>query len=148
MARNYNIALIEEFRANNGKLGGRWKTPQLVLVNTIGARSGQVRTIPLVHLQHDDRIYIVGSAAGSDKHPAWYHNLIANPDITYELGADPVEATATLLEGDNRATAWIKIVAAFPFFGDYQNQVSREIPVFVLTPRWPPADCEYTPVSY
>lgn len=135
MANDYNTALIAEFRANNGKLGGQWANSQLVLVNTVGARSGQTRTIPLVHLQQDDRIYIVGSAAGSEKHPAWYHNLIANPDITFELGDGTVDATATLLDGEARATVWTEIVAALPFFGDYQNQVSREIPVFVLTPR-------------
>lgn len=135
MANDYNTALIEEFRAHNGKLGGRWANSQLVLVNTIGAKSGQVRTIPLVHHQQDDRIYIAGSAAGSETHPAWYHNLVANPDITYELGDDPVEATATLLDGEDRATAWAEIVAAFPFFGDYQEKVSREIPVFVLIKR-------------
>ncbi|MGI8964146.1 MAG: nitroreductase/quinone reductase family protein [Thermomicrobiales bacterium] len=135
MANDYNSALIEEFRAHNGKLGGRWANSQLVLVNTIGAKSGQVRTIPLVHLQQKDRIYIVGSAAGSHKHPDWYHNLLANPDISYELGDGPVEATAMLIDGEDRAIAWTEIAAAFPFFGDYQDQVSREIPVFVLTPR-------------
>jgi deazaflavin-dependent oxidoreductase (nitroreductase family) len=135
MASDYNTVLIEEFRANNGKLGGQWANSNLVLVNTVGARSGQIRTIPLAFLQQDNRIYIVGSAAGSESHPAWYFNLLANPDITYELGDDPVDASASLLEGEDRAAAWTDIVAALPFFGDYQTRVSREIPVFVLTPR-------------
>lgn len=135
MANDYNTAIIEEFRANNGRLGGRWEGSKLVLVNTIGARSGQVRTVPLAYLQQDDRIYIVGSAAGSEKHPDWYHNLLANPDVTYELGDAPVEARATLLRSDERTRIWNDIVVAMPFFGNYQEQVSREIPVFALTPR-------------
>jgi len=134
MPSDYNTAIIEEFRANNGKLGGQWKDSRLVLVNTIGAKSGQIRTVPLAHLQQDGRIYIVGSAAGSAKHPAWHFNLLANPDVTYELGDGPIEATATLIEGEARASAWAEIVAALPFFGDYQDKVSREIPVFALTP--------------
>jgi deazaflavin-dependent oxidoreductase (nitroreductase family) len=133
MAANYNTSIIEEFRSNNGKLGGQWEDSRLVLVNTIGAMSGETRTIPLAYLQQEDRIYIVGSAAGSEKHPAWYFNLIANPDITYELGGDPVAARATLLQDGERESAWTTIVAALPFFGKYQ--VSREIPVFALTPR-------------
>lgn len=135
MSNEYNTAIIEEFRANHGKLGGRWEGSKLVLVNTIGARSGQVRTIPLAYLEQDDRVYIVGSAAGSERHPAWYHNLVANPDITWELGDEPISGKASLLDGDERASTWNDIVAALPFFGKYQEQVSREIPVFALTPR-------------
>lgn len=135
MAVDYNTAVIEEFRANNGRLGGRFENSRLVPVNTIGAKSGQVRTIPLAYLKEDDKVYIVGSAGGSDKHPAWYHNLLANPEITYELGGAPVLARARLLEGDERASAWTRIVAALPFFGDYATKVTREIPVFVLEPR-------------
>lgn len=135
MAVDYNTAIIEEFRANNGKVGGRFQNSRLVLVNTIGAKTGQVRTIPLAYIKEDDKVYIVGSAGGSDKHPAWYHNLLANPEITYELGGAPVLARARLLEGDERAGAWTRIVAALPFFGDYATNVTREIPVFVLEPR-------------
>ncbi len=135
MASDYNQAIIDEFRANHGKLGGRWEGSKLVLVNTIGAKSGQVRTIPLAYLQQADRIYIVGSAAGSEKHPDWYHNLVANPDITYELSGAPVPARASLVQGDERPAVWRDLVAALPFFGKYQEQVSREIPVFKLTPR-------------
>lgn len=135
MANDYNTAIIEEFRANNGRLGGRWEGSKLVLVNTIGAKSGQVRTVPLAFLQQADQIYILGSAAGSEKHPAWYHNLIANPEVTYELGDAPVPARASLLKGEERTSAWNDIVAALPFFGEYQETMSREIPVFALSPR-------------
>lgn len=135
MANDYNTAIIDEFRANNGKVGGQFANTRLVLVNTIGAKSGQVRTIPLAYLQQEDRVYIVGSAAGSEKHPAWYHNLVANPEVTYELGGDPVPVRAHLVEGDDRPQVWNDIVTALPFFANYQAQVSREIPVFALTPR-------------
>ena len=127
--------IIEEFRANNGKLSGQFANSKLVLVTTIGAKSGQVRTIPLAYLQEDDRIYIVGSAGGSERHPAWYYNLVANPDVTYELGDGPITARASLLQGEARTSAWNDIVAALPFFGNYQTQMDREIPVLALTLR-------------
>lgn len=135
MADNVNAAIIEEFRANNGKLSGQFENSRLVLVNTIGARSGKVRTIPLAYLREGDKVYIVGSAGGSDRHPAWYHNLLANPDISYEPGDAPVPARARLLDGEERDAAWTRIVAAMPFFGDYASKVARQIPVFVLEPR-------------
>jgi deazaflavin-dependent oxidoreductase (nitroreductase family) len=135
MAVDYNTAIIEEFRANNGKLSGQFENSRLVLVNTTGAKSGKIRTIPLAYLQEGDKVYIVGSAGGSDRHPAWYYNLFANPDVSYELGGALVPARARLLEGDERADAWTRIVAALPFFGDYAAKVARQIPVFVLTPR-------------
>jgi deazaflavin-dependent oxidoreductase (nitroreductase family) len=135
MAVDYNTAIIEEFRANNGKLSGQLEDSRLVLVNTTGAKSGKVHTVPLAYLKEGNRVFIVGSAGGSDRHPAWYYNLLANPDVSYELGGAPVPARARLLEGDERADAWTRIVAALPFFGDYAGKVSREIPVFVLEPR-------------
>jgi deazaflavin-dependent oxidoreductase (nitroreductase family) len=135
MAVDFNTAIIEEFRANNGKLSGQFENSRLVLVNTTGAKSGKVRTIPLAYLQEGDKVYIVGSAGGSDRHPAWYYNLLANPDVSYELGGAVVPARARLLEGDERADAWTRIVAALPFFGDYAAKVARQIPVFVLMPR-------------
>jgi deazaflavin-dependent oxidoreductase (nitroreductase family) len=135
MAVDYNTAIIEEFRASNGKLSGQLENSRLVLVNTTGAKSGKVHTVPLAYLKEGDRIFIVGSAGGSDRHPAWYYNLLANPEVSYELGGVPVPARARLLEGDERMDAWTRIVAALPFFGDYAEKVSREIPVFVLEPR-------------
>jgi deazaflavin-dependent oxidoreductase (nitroreductase family) len=135
MANPYNTALIEEFRANNGTLGGDWAGRNLVLVNTTGAKSGQTHTIPLAYLQQGGHIYVVGSAGGREQHPAWYFNLLAHPEVSYELGNGPVAATATLLEGDARNAALPDIVAALPFFGDYQAKMTRQIPVFVLTPR-------------
>jgi deazaflavin-dependent oxidoreductase (nitroreductase family) len=133
MPNDYNTTIIDTFRANHGDVSSVWQGGPLILVNTTGAKSGKAHTIPLAYLQLDDRVYIVGSGGGSTRHPAWVHNLLANPDVTYELGNGPVEARATLLTGQGREAAWRDIVAALPFFADYETKVqSRKIPVFVL----------------
>ena len=132
MANDYNSALIEEFRANNGKLGGRWANSQLVLVNTIGANSGQVRTIPLVHLQQKDRIYIVGSAAGSEKHPAWYHNLATCPEIAVQVGADRFAARARTATPAEKPALWAMMAAIFPLYDKYQARAGRDIPLVIV----------------
>ena len=134
MPNDYNRTIIETYRANHGDVSSVWQGGPLVLVNTIGAKSGKVRTIPLAYRQRDNRVYIVGSGGGSERHPAWYHNLLANPEITYELGNGPIDARATLLTGQEREAAWREIVAALPFFADYETRVSRELPVFELAP--------------
>ena len=135
MASDFNTTVIEEFRVNEGKVGGQFEGMPLVLVNTIGSKGGQVRTIPLAYLPHDDRVYLVGTGARGEKDPAWVVNLIANPDVTYELGGDPIEGHASLLTGDQRAIAWSRIISIIPGFEDAQREIEREIPVFALEPR-------------
>ena len=135
MASDFNNGIIEEFRVNNGKVGGQFEGMKLVLVNTIGSRSGQVRTIPLAYLPHDDRVYLAGTGGRNEKDPAWAANLLANPDVTYELGGDPIEGHASLMKGDQRAIAWSRIISIIPEFDDARKEIEREIPVFALDPR-------------
>ena len=135
MATDYNTPIIEEFRANNGKVGGQFEHIPLVLVNTVGSKSGEIRTIPLAYLPHDDRVYLAGTGGRNERDPAWVVNLLANPDATYELGGDPIETRATLLEGEERAAAWDHIISLIPGFEDERKKRTREIPVFALDPR-------------
>src|SRR4029453_12802200 len=99
---DFNSQIIDEFRANQGKVGGQFEGAPMVLITTTGAKSGQRRTSPLVYFRDGDRIVIFASKAGAPTHPDWYHNLVANPQVTVEVEGDTFEATADVLEGDER----------------------------------------------
>jgi deazaflavin-dependent oxidoreductase (nitroreductase family) len=134
MTSDYNAAIIEEFRATGGHPGGDWAGTPMILIHHIGARSGTVRVTPLGYLPlGDDRFAVVASAGGSPSHPAWYHNLRANPVITAEVGAGTFTVVAEELDDAARAELWPKLVARFPTVGKYQATTARQIPVFVLT---------------
>lgn len=136
MANNFNTGVIEEFRANDGKVGGMFEGRPMVLVNTIGAKSGDVRTIPLVYYREGDAIYLIASAGGSTKHPAWFFNLKANPEVTIELGADTLPVTITELGLDERNDIWPRLIALMPQFGEYEKTTGgRVIPLLVVSPR-------------
>ena len=128
----FNQALIEEFRANEGKVGGRFEGRPVVLLTATGAKSGRRLTIPLVYLQQGDRRFIFASKAGSPKNPDWYHNLVANPKVTVEIGTETYEATAKVISGAERDAIYAKQVAAIPTFGEYQEKTTRVIPVVEL----------------
>jgi deazaflavin-dependent oxidoreductase (nitroreductase family) len=128
----FNAALIEEFRANKGKVGGRFEGRPVMLLTTTGAKSGRRITIPLVYLQEGDRRLIFASKAGSPKNPDWYHNLVANPTVTVEVGTEKYDATATVVTGEEHDQLYAKQVAAMPQFGEYQQKTSRVIPVIDL----------------
>jgi len=141
---DFNQAIIEEFRANVGKVGGPFEGAPIVLVHTVGAKSGEPRVNPLVYRPLDEdpgggegssRMAIFGSAAGADRHPAWFHNLKAHPDISIEVGAETREVRARLTEGDERTRIWEAQKAAAPGFAEYEAKTSREIPVIVLEPH-------------
>ena len=133
----YNRNLIEEFRAsraanpNGAPLEGR----PLVLITTTGAKSGHPRTTPLMYIPDGDRLLIIASNIGAPVHPAWYHNLVAHPDVTVEVGADTFEAIATVLEGAERQQVWARIVEQYPFFAEHQAKTSRAIPLVALARR-------------
>ncbi|WP_370944801.1 nitroreductase family deazaflavin-dependent oxidoreductase [Amycolatopsis sp. cg5] len=129
---DWNAGIIKEFRENEGKVGGPFEGAPMVLLTTIGAKSGQERTSPLVYLAEGDRLFIIASAAGADKHPAWYHNLLANPTVTLEIGTEKFEAKATPLEGEERAVYYGKQAELMPGFKEYQEKTSRVIPVVEL----------------
>ena len=128
----FNAALIEEFRANGGKVGGRFEGRPVLLLTTTGAKSGRKITIPLVYLQDGQRRLIFASKAGSPRNPDWYHNLVANPTVTVEVGTETYDATAVMVTGEERDRLYAKQVQAMPQFGEYQQKTSRVIPVIDL----------------
>jgi len=132
--QDVNRQVVEEFRANDGVVGGRFTGMPMVLVTHTGAKSGIRRTAPLVCSRDGDRVVIIASKGGAPTNPDWYHNMVANPSVTVELpGADTFEATVHEAEGDERERLFAAQVAIMPFFADYQAGTERTIPVLVLT---------------
>lgn len=131
---DWNAALIEEFRTNSGRVSGRFAGEPLLLLNSTGAKSGIVRTNPLVYSTSGDDYVIIASKGGAPAHPDWYHNLVANPEATIEVGADTISVKAREVVGDERDGLFANQARRFPFFNDYQAGTERTIPVFVLTP--------------
>ena len=125
----HNRRLIEHFRTN-GAPEGR----PLLLLTTTGRRSGERRTSPMMYIRDGDRLLVVASNAGADRDPMWYLNLVSDPRVHVEIGTESYEATAVPLEGDDRAEAFARIVAGYPFFADHQAKVRRQIPVVELVP--------------
>lgn len=129
---DFNRQIVEEFRANAGKVGGPFEGSTLVLLHTVGAKSGQPRLSPLAYLEIDGKALVVGSYAGAPKDPAWVHNLRANPDARIEIGTDTYDVTARELSADERDATYPKIVDKAPVFAEYQAKTSRAIPLFEL----------------
>lgn len=131
----YNRRLIEEFRATRGTEGGPMNGRPLLLLTTTGARSGQQRTTPLMFIRDQDRLLVVASAAGALKHPDWYHNLVAHPDVGVEVGNETFAAEALVMEGAERQQQWDRIVEQYPFFTEHQTKTTRTIPLIELRRR-------------
>jgi deazaflavin-dependent oxidoreductase (nitroreductase family) len=129
---DFNRNVVEEFRANAGKVGGPFEGGTIVLLHTIGAKSGQPRLSPLAYLEVDGKVLIVGSYAGAPSNPAWVHNLRANPKARIEIGTDAYDVTARELPADERDAAYPKIIEKAPVFAEYQAKTSRAIPLFEL----------------
>jgi deazaflavin-dependent oxidoreductase (nitroreductase family) len=130
----FNAGIVEEFRARGGYVRGPLEHLALILVHHIGARSGRERVAPLAYFaQPDGRLVIIASNGGSPKHPAWYHNLKANPKVIVEVGAETFQVVASEMEGDERSLVWSRIVADSPAAGEFQERTSRTIPVLMLT---------------
>lgn len=129
---DYNRALIEEFRANGGKLSGQLANSHILLLTTIGAKSGQERVTPLGYGMDGDRYIVVAANAGAPAHPDWYYNLLANPDVTVEVGADRFAARASVAQGVDREGLVARQAEIVPWLPAQQAKTSREIPVVVL----------------
>jgi deazaflavin-dependent oxidoreductase (nitroreductase family) len=129
---DFNRQLINEFRANGGKLSGGFGRVPMLLLTTTGAKSGRKHTTPLAYRPDGDDIYVFGSFAGGPKNPAWYHNLVADPNVTIEVGPDTVDATAVLLTGDERDRIFELQKKDIPNFADYEAKTTRVIPVIRL----------------
>jgi len=132
MPNPFNDKIIEEFRANAGKVGGPFAGAPMVLVTSKGAKSGQPHTTPLVYLQDGDRIAVFASMGGAPTNPAWYYNLKANPDATVEVGTDSYAVKAVVTSGEERDRLFRKQASLLPQFGEYEKRTTRTIPVVAL----------------
>lgn len=130
--QNRNAPIIEEFRANGGKVGGRWEGGRLLLLGTTGAKSGARRVTPMTYLQEGGTLHVFASKGGADVHPDWYHNLVANPTVTVEVLGDTYEATATVVKRAEHDRIYAEQVKLAPGFGTYQEGTKRVIPVVAL----------------
>jgi deazaflavin-dependent oxidoreductase (nitroreductase family) len=129
---DWNNKIIEEFHANGGKVGGPFERSTLLLLTTTGAKSGKQRTTPLAYLPDGDRYIIFASKAGQPMNPDWYHNLVAHPTVTIEVGTETFEARAMEITGEERDRLYAKQVERAPAFGEYQTKTTRLIPVIAL----------------
>ncbi|WIX81628.1 nitroreductase family deazaflavin-dependent oxidoreductase [Amycolatopsis carbonis] len=130
---DWNQQIIDEFRANEGKVGGMFEGANMVLLTHTGAKTGTQRIAPLVYTTDGDRYVITASKGGADTNPDWYHNLVANPKVTLEIGTEKFDATAKLVEDRaERDRLYAGMVKHMPGFADYEKKTTRLIPVFVL----------------
>jgi len=130
-----NAQIIREFRENAGKVGGRFDGASLLLLHSIGAKSGEERVTPVIYKGDDDRYIIFASYAGGPKNPGWYHNLLAHPQVSIEVGTETVDVVARVTDGAERAAIWEPWKVTVPTFAEYEQRTDREIPVIVLEPR-------------
>jgi deazaflavin-dependent oxidoreductase (nitroreductase family) len=129
---DFNRAVIEEFRANGGKVGGQFAGAPMILVTHRGAKSGTEYTTPLVYTTDGDRYVIIASKGGAPDDPQWFRNLVANPDVTVEVGEERFAARARVAEGDERDRLFRAQADLMPNFDEYQKGTTRTIPVVVL----------------
>jgi deazaflavin-dependent oxidoreductase (nitroreductase family) len=130
----FNRAIIEEFRANGGKVGGSFEGAPVLLLTSTGAKSGQRRTTPLMYMPDGERMVIFASKGGAPTNPAWYHNLRANPSATVEVGTHTVDVDAAVTSGEERERLFKRQAELYPQFAEYAEKTTREIPVVALTP--------------
>jgi deazaflavin-dependent oxidoreductase (nitroreductase family) len=130
-----NARIIEEFRNNAGNVGGPFEGRNMLLLHNIGARSGTERLNPLVYQELDGNFAIFASKGGAPTNPAWYYNLVANPEVTIEVGTESVAVRARVAEREERDEIWERQKQAISAFADYEAATDRIIPVVVLEPR-------------
>ncbi len=130
---DFNTGIIDEFRANEGRVGGMFEGAPLLILTTTGAESGLRREAPLMYLDHDDRLFVFASKAGADSHPDWYYNAKANSSVSIEIGTDTVHKTAVEVDSAERGTIYAKQADRFPQFAEYAAGTGRVIPVIELT---------------
>ncbi len=131
----FNAQVIDEFRANEGRVGDMFEGADLLLLHHVGAKSGEQRVNPLVYRRDGDRYVVFASKAGAPTHPAWYLNLKANPDAKIEVGTDTIAVVASDAEGEERDRIYTEHAARYPQFSEYQESAGeRVIPVVILTP--------------
>jgi len=129
---DWNSGIIEEFRENGGKAGGMWEGAPLLLLHTMGAKSGEPRVNPVMYRAVDGDYAVFATKAGAQTHPDWYHNLVANPETEIEVGTETIRVKARVAEGEERAAIWASQTSEYPQFAGYQQKTDREIPVVIL----------------
>lgn len=129
---DWNQTVISEFRANGGKVSGRFEGAPMLLLTTKGAKTGQTRVNPMMYLPDGDRMLVFASKAGAPTNPDWYHNLVANPEVTVEVGTETITAAATVVTGEERDRLYRKQAELYPGFADYEKKTTRTIPVVAL----------------
>ena len=131
---DWNSNIIQEFRANEGKVGGPFDGAPLLLLHTTGARSGEERINPMMYLADGDRLVVFASKGGAPTNPDWYHNLVANPDVEIEVGTERRKVRARVAEGEEHDQLYAEQSRRYPQFAKYQEGTDRTIPVVILEP--------------
>jgi deazaflavin-dependent oxidoreductase (nitroreductase family) len=129
---DFNQKIIDEFRANGGKVGGMFKGAPLLLLHTTGAKTGTRRVAPLAYRRDGDHVVVFGSKGGAPTNPDWYHNLLANPRVTVEVGTEQFDADARVAEGEERERIFEQQKRDIPNFVEYEQKTDRQIPVIVI----------------
>ncbi|MDX1378000.1 MAG: nitroreductase family deazaflavin-dependent oxidoreductase [Anaerolineales bacterium] len=132
---DWNKKIIEEFRANDGKVGGHFEGKTLLLLHTIGAKSGQARINPVAYVKDGERFVVIASKGGAPTNPDWYYNLIAHPDTKIEAGRETIPVRAEVTEEPERTRLFNKMADMMPGFNEYRQKTTRKIPVLALTPQ-------------
>jgi deazaflavin-dependent oxidoreductase (nitroreductase family) len=125
---------VKLYESSGGTEGTTLRGRPVIILTSVGARSGKIRKTPLMRVEHDGQYAVVASLGGAPTSPVWYHNLVANPHVELQDGPVKRDYTAREVTGEERATWWKRAVATWPDYADYQEKTSRQIPVFVLTP--------------
>jgi len=125
---------MDEFRSNQGRVGGRFEGKTLLLLHTRGARSRQERINPVAYVQDENRFVVIASKGGAETNPDWYYNVLANPNVSMEVGIQTIQAHARIAEEPERSRLYDKMVDLMPAFDDYRHKTTRNIPVIVLEP--------------
>ena len=129
----HNGPIIEEFRSNEGQVGGFFEGKPVLLLTTTGAKTGRQHVNPAMYLSDGDRWVVFASKGGAPKHPDWYHNVVANPAVTIEVGTETIEGRAEVITGAERDRLYAKQTELYPQFGEYEKQTTRTIPVIALS---------------
>ncbi len=132
---DFNASIIDEFRANEGRVGGMFAHATLLLLHHTGAKTGQPRINPLAYRGEGDSWVVFGSKGGAPDNPAWFYNVVAHPDVEVEVGTETVPVRARVAEGEERERIWSAQKRDIPQFAQYEEQTGREIPVVILERR-------------
>ena len=129
---DFNKKIIQEFRANDGVVGGMFEGMSLLLVHTTGAKSGQLRINPTAYIKDEENLIIAASKGGADSHPDWYHNLVSNPQVIVEVGSETISALAEVPSEPERSNLYDKLASKYPIFNEYKTKTKRVIPIIKM----------------